>query len=176
MSNVYIVSDTHFGHAKVIDLCNRPYKTLEEMEEDLILKWNNTVAKHDKVFHLGDFGFGSKERISAIVSRLHGRISLIRGNHDGHGGRWYFDCGFHEVPGYPVLYQRQFLLSHMPIFPLEDALSGEIPFRNVFGHIHNRLTIPPIGEAYACVSVENIGYKPIAFDVLVKQMASFATT
>lgn len=140
------------------------------MNADLILKWNNTVAKTDKVFHLGDFGFGSKEEISAIVKQLHGRISLIRGNHDGHSPKWFYDCGFYDVSSYPILYKDKYLFSHAPIFPLQDAVSGDIPFRNIFGHIHNLMNIHVIGEGYACVSVENIDYKPILFDTLTKKM------
>lgn len=141
------------------------------MDEDLILKWNNTVSKADKVFHLGDFGFGSKDHMSRIVSRLNGKISIILGNHDGHSVAWHRDVGFAEVSKYPIIYDGEFILSHKPFFPLSAVLSDEpTPFINIFGHIHNRDIFPPIGKNYACVSVENIGYRPVFFDTLKKQI------
>lgn len=45
--NRYVIADTHFNHANIIGYCNRPFKTVEEMNSKLISNWNNTVAKDD---------------------------------------------------------------------------------------------------------------------------------
>ena len=170
MSKVYMVSDTHFGHAKIITLCSRPYKNIEAMNKDLILRWNNTVAKDDIVFHLGDFGFGDKRRIAEIVRALNGRIVLCLGNHDGHGIKWHYDVGFYNVYKYPIVYAREYLLSHAPFFPLEDFNDGKTPFINIFGHIHNRTTIPTFGPSHACISIENIDYRPMTFEEIANNI------
>lgn len=81
-SNTWVVSDTHFWHENIIKYCNRPYANAQEMNEDLIAKWNARLKENDIVWHLGDFCFGCKEHITEIVPRLNGRINLVLGNHD----------------------------------------------------------------------------------------------
>ena len=79
---VFIISDTHFGHENIIKYCNRPFSSVEEMDEKMIKNWNETVSNNDVVLHLGDFGLGKKEYIASIVKRLNGKKILIMGNHD----------------------------------------------------------------------------------------------
>lgn len=80
----WIVSDLHFGHNNIVKYCpnTRPYRSVSEMDENLIAKWNSTVAPNDVVFHLGDFSFYGAEKTRDIISRLNGHIVFIKGNHD----------------------------------------------------------------------------------------------
>lgn len=82
-TNSYFVSDTHWGHKNIIKFSNRPFSSVEEMDEALIENWNNTVPKDANVFQLGDFAFCDAKRVREILSRLNGNIYCIRGNHDG---------------------------------------------------------------------------------------------
>ena len=54
---VYFTADSHFGHANVIKHCNRPFTTLEEMNEALIANWNARVHKNDHVYIAGDLAW-----------------------------------------------------------------------------------------------------------------------
>lgn len=80
--NIWFTSDLHFGHNNIIKFCNRPWKSIEEMDKTLIENWNSVVGENDLVFDLGDFAFASNDRWSEILSRLNGRHCLILGNHD----------------------------------------------------------------------------------------------
>ena len=79
---MYFTADTHFNHKNIIQYCNRPFQTVEEMNETLIQNWNNVVRTNDIIFHLGDFGFGKINKSIDILKRLNGKKYLITGNHD----------------------------------------------------------------------------------------------
>ena len=78
---IFFTSDSHFGHARIIELCRRPFSDVNEMNEVLIQRWNSVVGPGDTVYHLGDFFMGPKETV-LLRKRLNGRIVLIKGNHD----------------------------------------------------------------------------------------------
>lgn len=82
--NVYVTSDTHFGHKNILQYNSdtRPWDTVEEMDDGLIKAWNAYVGNDDIVYHLGDFAFCGFQRAMEIANQLNGRIVLIRGNHD----------------------------------------------------------------------------------------------
>ena len=79
----FFTSDLHFGHEKVLEMDGRPFKTIDEMDEELIKRWNNKVEKGDIVYVLGDFIWKTAaSEAAAIIKKLNGQIILIRGNHD----------------------------------------------------------------------------------------------
>lgn len=79
---IWFTSDLHFGHKNVIPYCNRPFSSVEEMDTELIRRWNVLVAEEDVVYVLGDFSFYRATRTTEILSQLKGKKILIRGNHD----------------------------------------------------------------------------------------------
>lgn len=82
-SNVFFTSDTHFFHDKIIEMAHRPFSSIEEMNDTIITNWNNKVPKDGIVYHLGDFAWGNKlEQYKELISKLNGKIILIKGNHD----------------------------------------------------------------------------------------------
>lgn len=95
--NIWFTSDTHFGQERTLLLSKRPYRTVHEMNDDLVRKWNNVVGHNDIVFHLGDFGQWE------FLDRLNGFVILVAGNYDseeelsppvGHNKLLYVvDCG-----------------------------------------------------------------------------------
>ncbi len=152
---VFVISDTHFGHKNIIDYCNRPFKSTEEMDEALIKNWNETVSNDDVVIHLGDFGLGKKEYIASIAKRLNGKKILIMGNHDNWSEQTYRDMGFHTVSRFPILYADFYLMSHAPI-----QMPQLTCYKNIYGHVHtdpNYIDTP----WSQCVCVERIGYRPL---------------
>ncbi len=81
MSKIWFSADQHWCHKNAIQLCNRPYSDVEEMNESMVLKWNERVAPEDTIWCLGDFCW-NKQRAQSFFDRLNGEKHLIIGNHD----------------------------------------------------------------------------------------------
>ncbi len=80
---IWFTSDTHFGHKNIIKYCKRPFSSSEDMDEEMIKRWNERISPKDEVYFLGDFTLTSDEEyIMNIFSRLNGLVRLMRGNHD----------------------------------------------------------------------------------------------
>ena len=82
-SKIFFTSDQHFGHANILKFCNRPFASIEEMNEELIRRWNEKISPADEVYHLGDFALTTNKQFQEIAGRLNGTIYLIVGNHEG---------------------------------------------------------------------------------------------
>lgn len=83
MGKIFFTSDLHFGHENVIRFDNRPFATVEEMDAELIHRWNAKVGKEDTVYVLGDMIWKTRnDDAPAIIRSLNGQIMLIKGNHD----------------------------------------------------------------------------------------------
>lgn len=103
----WFTSDLHFGHENIIKYCARPYRDVDEMNQDLIRRWNDVVSDHDTVWVLGDFAMGDISDTLTIAADLRGHKILLAGNHDRcwTGRResaeaWterYLESGFAEV-------------------------------------------------------------------------------
>ena len=161
MGATWLISDTHFGHEKCCTTFKcadgsplRPFKNADEMDAEMIKRWNARVRPDDKVYHLGDVVINKKKLW--IVSQLNGNKRLVRGNHDVFKTKDYIEAGFKEVYGVRVL--QDMILSHIPLHP--ECITERF-FRNVHGHLHaNTLK----DNRYINVSVEQIGYAPISIE------------
>jgi calcineurin-like phosphoesterase family protein len=160
MANIFFISDTHFGHANILNFLRpdgshlRRFSSVAEMDEHIISKWNAVVRPFDKVYHLGDVSM-LKAGI-ATVARCNGQKRLLRGNHDTYRTEEYLKY-FEEIYATRVL--DEIIFSHIPIHP--KSLGR---FRaNVHGHIH---ASPAYGAGYFDVSVEAVDYTPLSLEEL----------
>ena len=78
----FVTSDTHFSHARISELADRPFSTVAEMDAALIGRWNDVVAPDSVVLHLGDLALGAIAESLPLTAHLHGRRLLVPGNHD----------------------------------------------------------------------------------------------
>ena len=182
MPSVFLVSDTHFGHAGVCRFTRsdgvtklRPFDTPEEMDEFMVEAWNKKVKPTDKVYHLGDVVIN--RRSLSIMDRLNGDKVLIRGNHDIFKDEDYRKY-FRELRAYHVM--NGMILSHIPIHSESLGRFGV----NIHGHLHaNRVMRPArvleefidhgcttIDERYHCVCVEQTDFAPILFEDVIKRI------
>lgn len=118
--NLLFYSDPHFGHKNIIKYCNRPFNSVEEMDEELIRRYNEMVTDADAVVWVGDCFFYKKEKCKEIMDRLNGTKYLIRGNHDK-SPQQMLSMGFISVQeerwGYIGDHQVQ--LCHFPFKPFD---------------------------------------------------------
>lgn len=78
----FVTADSHFSHVRISELAARPFRNVEEMNAELIRRWNDAVGPEDTVLHLGDLALGPIEESVALTSQLNGRRFLVPGNHD----------------------------------------------------------------------------------------------
>lgn len=148
----WFTADTHFGHTNIVKYQKRPFKSVEQMDEIIIKKWNERVKPNDTVFHLGDFSF--KGGYQKYKQRLNGNIILLHGNHDDdvsiiedmtieHGGKmWYMI----HIP--PEIQEADFCLC---------------------GHIHKEWKIKRDGnKVMVNVGVDVWDYSPISIHHILK--------
>ena len=166
MKNVFIVSDTHFGHAGMCTFLRsdktklRPWDNVSEMDEALISNWNSVVTPKDKVYHLGDVFINRKSRF--ILDALNGKKVLIKGNHDIFQLKDYVDF-FRDIRAYHIL--DKMVLSHVPIHSGHIGRFGH----NIHGHLHEYIVRLPDGtpdSRYVNVCVEHTNYTPIELSEL----------
>lgn len=184
MPATFLVSDTHFGHVGVCKFTHpddpsvklRPWDTPEEMDEEMIRRWNDRVRPNDKVYHLGDVVINRKAL--PTLARLNGDKVLIRGNHDIFRDTEYREY-FRELRAYHVL--NGMILSHIPV---HEASLGRFGV-NIHGHLHATRVKKAWGVAactgevlygsqldvrYHCVCVEQTDFAPILLEDVYKRI------
>lgn len=169
MPAVFLVSDTHFGHAGVCRFLRndgtklRPWDSPEEMDEYMVEAWNKKVRPNDKVYHLGDVVINRKAL--KILALLNGDKVLIRGNHDIFRDTEYRHY-FREIRAYHVM--NGMILSHIPIHSDSLGRFGT----NIHGHLHSNRVMKDgvIDTRYHCVCVEQTDFAPILFEDVVKRI------
>lgn len=158
---MFFIADTHFGEDNIRRYENRPFDNVFDMDNVLMTNWNKTVSPQDEVFVLGDFGADGKE--TNILNSLNGTKFLVKGNHDIKTNEFYRKCGFTEVYDMPILFKNFWILSHDPLY-----INSNMPYANLFGHVHNNPIIKDFSSQHFCVSAERINYTPISFEDIVK--------
>lgn len=169
MPSVFLVSDTHFGHAGVCRFLRddgtklRPWDNPEEMDEYMVEAWNKKVKPNDKVYHLGDVVINRKAL--KILALLNGDKVLIRGNHDIFRDTEYRNY-FREIRAYHVM--NGMILSHIPIHSDSLGRFGT----NIHGHLHSNRVMKDgvVDTRYHCVCVEQTDFAPILFEDVVKRI------
>jgi calcineurin-like phosphoesterase family protein len=186
MPAVFLVSDTHFGHAGVCRFTHpddpevklRPWTDPAEMDEEMIRRWNDRVRPSDKVYHLGDVVINRKAL--KTLARLNGDKVLIRGNHDIFRDEEYQEH-FRELRAYHVM--NGMILSHIPVHEASLGRFGT----NIHGHLHASRVKKARGVdaktgailyskendvRYYCVCVEQTDFAPILLEDIYKRITA----
>jgi calcineurin-like phosphoesterase family protein len=191
---MFFTSDMHFGHFNMTcgpeskNLCNRPWETVDEMNEALIENWNATVGPTDIVWVLGDAVMGKIADTLPLISRLNGRKALVYGNHDRmfepkKRTEWtqkYKEVGFLEICKEAYIHvpgqEQKVALSHFPYSGDshdEDRFSEHRLTDNgmwlLHGHVHDAWRR---NGRQINVGIDVWDYKPVHIDQIVELMES----
>lgn len=150
----WLITDTHWFHDAIIELCGRPVDHRERMLKNL----RHLVAPQDRVFNLGDVIFYHHDLLKGMLDSFPGKKILLMGNHDHKSPGWYSRNGFDFVADQIVI--GDVLLSHKP----QPVVAQGIRV-NVHGHWHNtRHHDRPTWwkpDTHRNLSIEETGYKPV---------------
>ena len=169
----YFISDLHFGHKAVISMCNRPFADVEEMNEGLIVNWNEVVRAEDDVYILGDLFYRMEESPERILERLNGKKHLVFGNHDKSWkdkvdlSKYFVEWGDYLVMNTG---NGKATLCHFPMLHGSGYL--------IHGHLHNRRTewywhfYKDFDRAFNA-GVDINGYRPVTLSELIENNKKF---
>ena len=157
---IFFIADTHFDDDNLRRYENRPFESTRLMNEALVANWNSVVGEEDLVYHLGDVGNLS------FLKELKGRKRLIKGNHDLLLNEEYRQAGFEEVYDLPVILDGYFILSHNPLY-----VNRNMPYANIFGHVHANPEYRLYSERSHNVSADVIDFTPIEYDLVKKRIS-----
>jgi len=168
----YFTSDLHLGHARIIDLCARPFGSVQAMDAALIEHWNAVVRPGDDVWVLGDFCWRSSKTSQGYLERLSGNKHLVWGNHDAEQTRkargWVSSQAYAEV----VVDGRKVCLFHYGQRVWNGMRRHAV---HLFGHSHGSLPgFSLVGGDGGCldVGVDCWGYAPTTMDAIQRRIRS----
>lgn len=191
---IWFTSDHHFGHVNVIKYCDRPFESVEEMDEEMVDRWNSVVAEKDEVFYLGDFTLQGGGVADSYFRRLNGKITVLA-NLWHHDKRWLRDLAYvsmaqttgsiygatgymsrwgavHTIPAVWVLeysrmedYPLAIVMSHYPFAEWDRKHYGAI---HLHGHSHGNY--PDEGRMMD-VGVDSHSFFPVSLDTILARFA-----
>ena len=151
-SNVWITSDTHYGHKNICRGVTdwrlpdgsipveqtRDFSSVEKMNSVILNNINEVVGQDDILIHLGDWSFGGFENIRKFWDQIVCKnIHLVLGNHDHHIEKNRDDIRdlFESVNHYVELTVggNKFVLMHYPLSSWNGLNKGVI---QLHGHVH----------------------------------------
>lgn len=167
MNKLFFTADHHFGHKNILKYSERPFKSVAEMDDALIKRWNEKVGPNDTVYHLGDVGLNAPQELENILNQLNGTIYLIKGNHE----KSALACRkrFEWVKDYYELRvedesaprgQQNIVLFHYGMRVWNASHWGTY---HLYGHSHGMLKDDPTMRAFD-VGVDCHNYYPISYE------------
>ena len=155
----WFTADEHFGHKNIIKYCDRPFRSLEEMNIEIISRHNSVVHTQDTVIHAGDFCWGNnKDRVSEYIKQLNGTHIFLRGCHD----HWLSDSAKYmwrkRIDGNLVI------VCH---YAIRTWASSHYNSWHLYGHSHGKLQA--IGKSLD-IGVDSHDFYPWSFDEIVEYM------
>ena len=157
---IWFSADFHLDHANIIKFCNRPFRDIGEMNEEIIRRWNSRVGNNDTGYILGDFCLKNPAK---YLKRLNGEIVVLFGSHDRETA---FPIRIREISPLKDEYgsPRTIVMCH---YAMRSWPKSHYASWHLFGHHHGNL------ESYGLsfdVGVDCWGFYPVSLDEVAKKM------
>jgi len=176
--NIFVISDLHFRHDKIIQIMNRSFANTEAMHRHIIRQWNGTVRPQDMVIIVGDFIWtaGASEEMVSLCKQLNGRKILVKGNHDTKSDSFYMDrcvdfvCNRFEW----TIQGNRVIFIHHPDHIVVNTPNHDYNYI-VHGHTHTRtpFLVKWNDIIYINVGAEHLKYLPMSLDTLMSRAGKF---
>lgn len=165
---IWLTTDTHFGHDKLVEYNGRPRDFTVQIYRNL------KAVLHDDalLIHLGDVCMGRDEQNHAMfIQTLPGKKILVRGNHDRKSNNWYLNHGWDFVCERfaDQYFNTRILFSHIPV-SYDNWYD-----MNIHGHFHNSdhrsqeaFLLAIKNQAQKLLALEYTNYKPVLLEEFIK--------
>lgn len=159
---IWFTADEHYGHRNIIDYCERPYDSVEDMDESLIANHNSRVGKHDTTIHAGDFTLVKNRKIvwTKYIDRLNGNHVFLRGSHD------YWMNG---LKGFDQIWEKKIGKHYVVVchYAMRTWARSHYNSWQLYGHSHGKLN--PVGKQHD-IGVDNNIFFPVSMDQITQIM------
>ena len=173
----WFASDYHLGHENIIKYCQRPFKNLNHMNNEIIQRHNQRVKPNDMVFFLGDFCFrnspggksgeGESHKAEYYLKQLNGMFIPLQGNHDRNNS---LKTNIEKII---IRYANQRInLCHNPV-------NADPRYKfNFCGHKHNLWKFKRFGhKSYIInISCDMWNFYPVRFEEIMREFKKWVRT
>lgn len=179
---IWLTSDWHFCHDRAFIWGSRGFKSVDEMDNAIVIRYNKLVDVNDEVYMLGDAMLNDNEMGIWLIKQLKGHIHIICGNHDSDARRaLYADCYnvVEVVDAKKLKYNGyHFYLSHYPCLcaNYDDGRSLKKQCISLCGHSHYRNPFRDMdkGLIYHC-ELDCNSIQPILINKIIEKLKWFST-
>lgn len=170
--SLFFSSDYHFFHANVIKYCNRPFTSVEDMNETMIVNHNSKVSPNDTTYMLGDIAFVKNINDAIkVLNRMNGKKVLITGNHDSRNLKIqeFRNCFELISPLLEVKVDNQLIvLCH---YSMNCWNKSHHKSFHLFGHSHGSMPDNPNSLSFD-VGVDTNNFYPYSYNEVVQKMST----
>lgn len=159
LNKAFFLSDLHLAHENILTFGDRDFKSIQEHDEYIIRKWNETVGYDDNAFILGDIAFKSRYD---YLARLNGNLHIILGNHEYLTKLPLIQKYAPKAKVGGCLILGDFIISHIPVHPSQLEHRADY---NIHGHLHKNVIDDP---RYINVCCERLDYTPTRLEDLLR--------
>lgn len=164
----WFTADQHFGHKNIIKYCDRPFSSIEEMDSEIISRWNSVVKPSDNVYVLGDFTL--QTNALRYGELLIGNKFFIQGSHDY---RWFGNVPHWNYlpPIHSLRYKRKgdhplvIVLCHYSIRKWYKSHYGSY---HLYGHSHCGINDPLPNSMDVGVDCHN--FYPVSLEQVLEKL------
>jgi calcineurin-like phosphoesterase family protein len=164
-------ADFHFGHANIIRYCNRPFATVEEMDQAIVERLNASVKRDNVLYFLGDFYVEAQQKIFAYRRRIHcKKIFAVPGNHDKQACKLKEEFSRLDNLTEVSIHGQSIVLCHYALRVWNRFNRGSW---HLYGHSHGRLPEAPNSLSME-VGVDTHNFRPWHCDEIADIMTKKA--